>query len=159
MYDDTDPKGTPFPKGGAWANIFFEQGSTVVPFDHYTFTYTTGDEMWVDSDANGDGTVPTAGNITGKLSSRLVALSKCRLSKTDPRNRWTVKNTQGDRVLGFTYRVSYKGRWSKVSSAAVAAGGSTELTTATGGVLAVRYLDGYGKVMHAAARSKASVYC
>jgi hypothetical protein len=151
--------GTPFPGSGAWAKIFFTPTSTVSPFDHYSFSYATADERWVDADTNNDGQAATAGNITGKLSSRLVALNTCRLSKTDPRNRWVVKNVRGDRPRPFLYHVSYQGKWGPVGSGTVAAGHSTVLTTPTGGFLAVRYYDGYGAILWTSARSNPSVLC
>lgn len=155
-YDDAH--GTPFPSSGAWAATFFTPSSTVSPFDHYSFTYTTADEKWVDADTNGDGTSPSAGNITGKLSSKLAAASLCRI-KGGHRNRWTVKDVQGDRAVPFTYRVSYHGKWSATAHGMVAVGGSVILTTATGGYLSVRYMDGYGKTERTSARSKGSIVC
>lgn len=150
-YDDTAVGGTPFPGSGAWANIFFT-GGAVSPFDHYSFTYATADEKWVDADTNNDGQAATAGNITGKLSSRLVAANTCRLSNGHS-NRWIVKNVRGDRPRPFLYHVSYHGKWGPVGSGTVAAGHSTVLTTPTGGYLAVRYYDGYGAILWTSARS------
>lgn len=159
-FDETPGKqgGAKFPGGGAWANQFFT-GGTTTPLVHWSWTYTTADEKWIDADTNNAGKDPSAGNITGKLSSRLAVVSVCHVSKTDGRYRWTVKEVRGDRKVGFTYRVSYRGKWSKVSAGSVNAGGTATITTPTGGFFQARYHDGYGQVLHASARSKPSVYC
>lgn len=156
VYDDAH--GTPFPSSGAWAATFFTQGSTVSPFDHYSFTYTTADEKWVDADTNNDGQDPSAGNITGKLSSKLAAANLCRI-EGGHHNKWIVRNVQGDQPVPFSYRVSYHKKWSGTAHGMVAAGGSVTLTTATGGYLSVRYSDGYGKTERTSARSKYSTVC
>jgi hypothetical protein len=155
-FDDTH--GTPFPSSGAWAATFFGTGATVNPFDHYSFRYTTEDEKWVDADTNNDGQAPSAGNITGKLSSRLVAMNKCRVRGTN-QNRWVIKNVQGDRSRPFIYRVKYHGAWSHAAMGTVTAGGSTTITTATGGYLSVLYMNGYNVKKYISARSKYSTVC
>jgi hypothetical protein len=154
-YDDLH--GTPFPGSGAWANIFFGGGAVVTPF-HHRFTYTTADERWVNADTNHDGKDPSAGDITGKLASRLVALNTCRLSNGHG-NRWIVKSVRGDRPRPFLYHVGYQGKWGPVGSGTVAADHSTVLTTPTGGFLAVRYYDGYGAILWTSARSNPSPLC
>jgi hypothetical protein len=156
VYDDT--AGTPFPSSGAWATSFFTAGATVNPFDHYNFRYTTADEQWIDADTNNDGQDSTAGDITGKLSSRLDVASKCRIRGTD-HNQWTVRNVQGDRARTFTYRLSYHGSWSPPSTVTVPAAGATTFTTATGGYLAGYFFNGYGATQWIHARSSWATVC
>jgi hypothetical protein len=153
-----DVHGTPFPSSGAWASTFFASGATVNPFDHYNFRYVTADEQWVDADTNNDGKDASAGNITGKLSSRLTAANRCRIKGTN-QNRWTVSNVQGDRSRPFTYRVSYHGAWSPTATSTVGVSTSTTITTATGGYLSVHYYDGYGTSVWINARSVYSTVC
>jgi hypothetical protein len=126
----------------AWANQFFKTGATGNAFNAaYKFTYKTLDEQWVDASWNHDGTDASAGDITGKLSSKLVANFVC---KSATQAKWTVKNVQGDRSRPFTYWVwVYPGHWTVAAHGAVAAGGTATIVTQTGTTLAAHYYSGY----------------
>lgn len=54
---------------GEWPGQAFEStsGVTVTEGTDWSWTYATGCETWIDSQADGDGNVPADGNITGKV--------------------------------------------------------------------------------------------
>src|SRR5581483_8343423 len=71
-YDDK-LAGAKYPGSGAWALGFFKAGATGHPFSTtYEFVYKTIDETWDEKAAWDSQGNPNAGDITGKLSSKLV---------------------------------------------------------------------------------------
>ncbi len=137
-----DKNGNPF-KSAEWAKLFFQDGATGSPFDtDYSFTYKTLDEQWIDASNNDDGQDSSAGDITGKLTSKLTATGVCR-SVTSA--KWVVKNVQGDRSRTFSYWVWVSpGKWSAAAHGTVGAGSSVALTTLRSTSIAVLSYDGYG---------------
>jgi hypothetical protein len=149
-----DPKtGHPF-SSSEWFKSFFKEGVTGSPFSgHYAFTYKTVDEKWIDADTNDDGQDQSAGDITGKLSSKLVAAGLCQTSSKTL--RWTVTNVQGDRARTFKYGVYLgSGKWSSAKTATVSAGRKVTVWTPPGkGMLAVHYYNGYSVYMKTYAKA------
>lgn len=137
-----------------WAKQFFKGPVTDTGIVGWSWTYSTADETHTQSEQNGQ-----SGDITGRLSSVLKAANKCRVSKTDKRNRWTVSSVQGDRARQFGYAVTYNGVTSAKKYATVNPGASLVVTTPNGGTLKVTYYDGYGVAKTATATSKASILC
>lgn len=134
------------PKTGEWSKLLFEPGATGGAITTYQFLYQTLDETWDETTENNDGQDESAGDITGILRSKLTAVTKCRISKTDKRNIWLVKNVKGDRTRTFNY-------WLKKADGSYVKGNkpvtvnpdeSASITTPAGGRLTVRYWDGYG---------------
>jgi hypothetical protein len=156
------------PATEAWSKILFETGATGGAISSYQFLYQTleetWDERWNDGtddrfDNNNDGQNSTAGDITGKLTSKLTLANLCRVSKADKRNRWLVKNVQGDRPRTFSYWVKYNGVYSAHFSATVAPGGSVVITTPFGGRASLYAWDGYAVRIRLYAWSNHTILC
>lgn len=156
------------PATGTWATLLFDAGATGGAISSYQFLYRTADEYWDERwndgtddrfDNNNDGQNSTAGDITGKLTSRLSLANKCRMSATDKRNVWTVKNVQGDRSRTFSYWVRFNGVFSAHFSATVSPGGGVEIITPYGGRATVSSWDGYGKNQRLYAWSDRRILC
>lgn len=150
-FDDTN--GTQI-KTGDWYKQFFGKKATSTGIHKWTWSYSTDDEKMVQAEGH-----PIAGDITGKLSSHLIGKSKCRVSKADKRNVWTVTNVKGDRSRDFKVWVKSNGKYSPTQHGTVAAGKSVEVVTPNGGRLSVWSYDGYGKLLKNYSWSKASVLC
>jgi hypothetical protein len=142
VYDDKF--GLPSPSLASWRTALFstaDAGGIV----SQTYTFKTLDEQWISSAATAAGTTPAAGDITGKLSSKLTSATRCRISAADKRNVWAVNNVQGDRARDFWYWLKYaNGTFTAATHSAVGTGGTTLVTTPAGGRLTVKYFDGYG---------------
>ena len=161
------------PGTGAWSKLLFEDGATSGAISSYQFLYKTLDEQWderwndgVDDrfDNNNDGQNATAGDITGRLTSKLSVVTKCRVSKTDKANRWTVSNVQGDLSRTFHYWLRYSnGTYAKGNApVTVLPGSSVVVTTPAGGRITIRYWNGEGVEKRAYAYSnygKTGVTC
>jgi hypothetical protein len=139
---------------GNWFKQFFKSGATSPGITGWKWSYATADETMVQEDGHA-----IVGDITGKLTSHLVGTSKCRVSKSDKRNIWVVKNAQGDRSRNFKFWVKYADKYSATQHGTVAAGGSVEVTTPNGGRLTVVWYDGYTKQLRHYSWSKASITC
>jgi hypothetical protein len=137
IYDDVH--GTPFPGSGTWADQFFASGATVNPFDSYRFTYTTADEQWVDASTNNDGQDQAAGDITGKLSSKLV-IGPCTAKTTQT---WKVSNVRGDRARTVTWWTYDKGVRSAGHKTVVPAYTTVILHTDKSHAAGIHYYNGY----------------
>jgi hypothetical protein len=152
------------PKTGEWSKLLFKPGATGGDITTYKFLYQTLDEAWNETTENNDGQDVSAGDITGILRSKLTVVTRCRFSKTDKRNVWTIKNAQGDRYRTFNYWLK-KGDGSYVKGftpVTLNPGTSTEVVTPTGGVFTARFYDGYGIEKRVYARSnygKTHVVC
>lgn len=86
---------------------------------------------------------PTATPTATPLS-KLTAKTKCRWSKTDKRNTWTVTNNNvRGRNFWFWLRDT-QGNFTKATKAYVPKGASVNVTTKSGGRLTVKYYDGTG---------------
>ena len=163
------------PSTGAWGKQLFKADATGGEISSYQFLYQTADEQWDErwNDCtpatlttcddrfgnNDDGQQVSAGDITGRLTAKLIAVNKCRVSKTDKRNRWLVTHVQGDMPRTFSYWIKYKGAYSPHWTATVAAGGSVLITTPYGGRLTVSYWNGEGVNKRVYVYSKASILC
>lgn len=157
VYDDK--AGTPAPSTTSWGTALFATGATGGGIVTYSFVYKTLDEQWIDASDNNDGMDNSAGDVTGKLSSKLTVANSCRVSKADKRNVWTVANAQGDRARSFKFWVKYNGHYSATQQEAVGAGQSLQVITPGGGRITIMYYDGYGVQRRAYAYSKASILC
>lgn len=143
------------PATGAWSKLLFSPGATGGAISSYQFLYKTLDETWNERwndgtddrfDNNNDGQDSTAGDITGKLTSKLAVSTKCRMSKTDKRNVWSVKNVQGDRVREFWYWLRYaNGTFTPAVHGSVLPGATVFVTTPAGGRITVKSFNGYGE--------------
>ena len=156
------------PGTGAWSKLLFNAGVTGGDITSYQFLYKTLDEQWDERwndgtddrfDNNNDGQYASAGDITGKFTSKLTAANKCRFSKTDKRNAWSVSNVQGDRSRTFSYWIKYNNVYSAHWSATVAPGQTVQVITPYGGRLTVSYWDGYNVNKRVYVYSKASIVC
>jgi hypothetical protein len=159
---------------GQWLVTPFKSGATA-HIDSYSYTYAAkgGCETWTDASDNNDGQGAAAGNITGAkctapfVPSVLVAKAKCRYSKTDKRELWTVSNVAGGRTRDFWSWVwspnPHPGQradgWLYLGKRTVAAGQTVNLTTGWGGVLSVKYYDGQGNLKALRASSNHNVTC
>lgn len=150
-FDDTD--GVNITTGNWWKQ-FFKSSATSPGIVGWKWAYATADETMVQEDGK-----PIVGDITGKLTSKLTAANKCRVSKKDKRNVWTVSNVQGDRSRTFSYWVKYNNLYSAHFSAAVAPGQTVQVITPGGGRLTVSYYDGYTVNKRVYVYSKASIVC
>lgn len=158
------------PSTGAWSKLLFKAAPVATGGDitSYQFLYRTLDEQWDErwndgTDTrftnNNDGQDAAAGDITGKLTSKLTAANKCRVSKSDKRNVWIVSNVQGDRSRTFSYWIKYNNAYSAHWSATVAPGKTVQVITPYGGRLTVSYWDGYSVNKRLYVYSKASIVC
>ncbi len=156
------------PSTPSWGTILFEAGATGGDITSYQFLYRTLDEQWDERwndgtddrfDDNNAGQYASAGDITGKLSSKLTVANKCRASKADKRNVWSVTNAQGDRARSFAFWVKYNGHYSATQHESVNAGQTIQVITPGGGRITIMYYDGYGVQKRAYAYSKASILC
>lgn len=88
-------------QSGKWALRYFRKGATIGDFT-WNWSYKTGCEQMTQSAEGG-----VTGNITGKkcpppfVASVLQVKAKCRMSKTDKRQVWTVTNVAGNRDRKF----------------------------------------------------------
>lgn len=146
-----DKNGSPF-KSNDFFLAFFKPGATGGPFDtDYKFVYKTLDEQWIDANDNNDGTDDAAGDITGKLSSKLTVTGVCR-NKTIA--KWVVKNVQGDRARSFAYWAWVSpGKWTPTAHSNVAAASSVALTTPRASSVAIHSYNGYGVLVTAYAKA------
>jgi hypothetical protein len=151
VYDDNNTQNTNC--AGSWPSKFFKTGYTGGINNDWGWTYKTLDETMVNAAAG------NSGNITGKLTSKLTAANKCRMSKSDKRNVWTVSNVQGDRSRTFSYWIKYNNAYSAHWSATVAPGQTIQVITPYGGRLTVSYWDGYNVNKRLYVYSKASILC
>lgn len=151
VYDDGNAQNTNC--AGSWPSKFFKTGYTGGINEDWSWTYKTLDETMVNAAAG------NTGNITGKLTSKLTAANKCRASKTDKRNVWTVSNVQGDRSRTFSYWIKYNNVYSPRWSATVAPGQTLQVITPYGGRLTVSYWDGYNVNKRVYAYSNHTILC
>jgi hypothetical protein len=151
VFDDSD--GTHITTGN-WFKQFFNHGATSPGITAWKWLYSTDDEQMTQEDGKA-----IVGDITGKLTSHLMGASKCRVSKSDKRNVWTVKNIKGDRSRDFKVWVRYNGKYSPTQHGTVAAGSSVEITTPNGGRLTVVWYNGYSQQLRQYSWSKASITC
>lgn len=132
-----------------WAQSFFKPGATGHPFSgHYSFDYQTADERWLETTETDQKNHPTAGDITGKFSSKLAVTALCSTKTTA---KFRISNVQGDRVRQGKYSSHYplgaKG-WSKpVWSKDIAPKSYRDVIVAKGTSLSVHYYNGYGVLL------------
>jgi hypothetical protein len=138
-----------------WAKQFFKSGAVSSGIKGWKWSYATLDETMVQEEGKA-----IAGNITGKLTSKLTVANQCRVSTKDKRNRWTISNVQGDRARTFHHWVAYNGKYTTgLPATTVKPGESVTVTTPHGGRITVRYWDGYAQEKRLYGWSKASVRC
>lgn len=145
----------------------------------YSYTYQSSAcsaEKWTDASTNNDGQGAAAGNVTGKkctpfVLSVLTAKAKCRVSKADKREIWTVTNVSGGRDRQFWAWVwspnphagQRKDGWFHLpnghGSYTVKAGKSLDIVSGWGGVLSVKYYDGKGDLKALRASSNHKITC
>jgi hypothetical protein len=162
---------------GQWLVTPFKAGATA-HITSYAYTYAAkgGCEVWTDSSDNNDGQGAAAGNVTGKhcqapppvfVPSVLKVQAKCRYSKTDKRQLWTVTNVAGGRSRDFWSWVKspnpHPGQradgWLYLGKHTVGPGQTFNLTTGWGGVLSVHYYNGKGELQSVHAASNHKVVC
>lgn len=140
-----------------WALQFFKKGAQGSGITNWTWTYKTQCESMTQTP---DG---VTGNITGKkqcfMPSVLKAANKCRASKTNKANFWTVSNVQGGRDRTYWLHVSYGGKTTYEGQHSVAAGDTAVVRTSHGGKLTVGYYDGAAHHKYAYAWSDAKKLC
>lgn len=152
-FDDTPG---PTVTTGNWAKQFFKGPVSDAGITGWKWTYQTADETHVQSESG------YSGNVTGKLSSKLTVTNLCRVSKTDKRNRWVVRNVRGDRARDFKYAVSDATKasgWTSNTVSSVAPGSSRTVTTSHGGTIAVHYYNGYGLLQKIYTQSNHNILC
>lgn len=139
-YDDK-LAGAKYPGSAEWAMGFFHTGATGDPFaTTYEFVYKTIDETWDEKAAWDSEGNPNAGDITGKLSSKLL-IGPCAAKNTQT---WKVANARGDRSRTFTWWTYYKGVKSAAHTSTVPAATTVILHTAKSHTLGIHYYNGYG---------------
>lgn len=89
----------------------------------------------------------------------LTATNVCRMSKSDKRNVWDIKNVAGPRTRTFWLHVSYKGHATYEGQHTVAAGDTNRVTTSHGGKLKLGYYDGRSNHVVKYAWSSAKKLC
>jgi hypothetical protein len=133
-----------------WFQQFFQGSVTGSPSSgHYAFKYKTLDEEYNETTETDTPNNPTAGDITGKLSSILQPVGLCRGSNVA---KWKVNNIQGGRARAFTYWV-WVGHWTPTAHGNVAANSSVTLKTVRGSSLTMHWFNGYGAEVGASAKA------